>query len=257
MTKTIVVKIGGVASDNLTESFFKQLRLWQAANHNVIVVHGGGHYVSEMMELLHQKVQKFNGLRVTDKETLNTTRMVLLGKVQPLIMTEFQQHDFAAVGLNAGSDSLIEGHVKDFEHLGFVGETDAINTTLLEELISRHHVPVVAPLGITTEGQWLNINADDVAYAIAQSMAADALYLMTDVPGVKVHEKWVSELSTTDVTNLIKQKVITGGMIPKLTGAQDAIEQGVKSVIITDNLSGKGTKITASKSIFMSEEVAI
>ena len=109
--ETIVVKIGGVASDNLTPSFFETIADWQAAGKKVVIVHGGGHYISEMMEKMALTVTIKDGLRVTDPQTLEVTRMVLLGQVQPLITTAFQQAGFHAVGLNAGCDQLIQGEV--------------------------------------------------------------------------------------------------------------------------------------------------
>lgn len=248
MTETIVLKIGGVASDNLTDAFFQQIAKWQAEDKRVIVVHGGGHYISEMMNVLNQKVQTKNGLRVTDDKALETTRLVLLGKVQPLITTAFKKHGLAAVGLNAGCDTLIEGVLKDPENLGYVGEVTKVNELLIDQIAYRHHIPVIAPLGITKEGQWLNINADDVACGIAQSVNADKLYLMTDVPGVKINGDWIDELSSDAIAEGITEGSITGGMIPKLLGAKKAVEQSVKQVIITDDLLHPGTAICSAAS---------
>ncbi|MFV0557945.1 MAG: acetylglutamate kinase [Enterococcus sp.] len=245
MEETIVLKIGGVASDNLTAAFFEQISKWQVLGKRVIVVHGGGHYVTEMMQILSQEVQTKNGLRVTDSKALETTRMVLLGKVQPLIMTAFQKHGLAAVGLNAGCDRLIEGQVKDFEKLGFVGEVTKVNELLINQLSAKKHIPVIAPLGITKEGQWLNINADDVACGIAQAIQADKLYLMTDVPGVQIDGHWIDEMAVSAIAKGIEKGSITGGMIPKLLGAKNAIEQSVKKVIITNDLLHPGTEISA------------
>ena len=241
--ETIVVKIGGVASDNLTPSFFETIADWQAAGKKVVIVHGGGHYISEMMEKMALTVTIKDGLRVTDPQTLEVTRMVLLGQVQPLITTAFQQAGFHAVGLNAGCDQLIQGEVIDEEKLGQVGKVQQINAAFLQLLTEKKHVPILAPLGITPEGQWLNINADEVACQVAASLQAEKLYLLTDVPGVKQDDEWLKKVSIHEVDQLKAEKVITGGMIPKLNSAVDALENGVSEVHITNCIECAGTVI--------------
>lgn len=244
--ETIVVKIGGVASDNLTPSFFETIADWQAAGKKVVIVHGGGHYISEMMEKMALTVTIKDGLRVTDPQTLEVTRMVLLGQVQPLITTAFQQAGFHAVGLNAGCDQLIQGEVIDEEKLGHVGKVQQINAAFLKLLTEKKHVPILAPLGITPEGQWLNINADEVACQVAASLQAEKLYLLTDVPGIKQECKWLSAVSFEEIPRLIAEEVVTGGMLPKLKSAEKALKAGVASVCITDSVDRLGTQILAA-----------
>ncbi|MHC5248975.1 acetylglutamate kinase [Enterococcus sp. HY326] len=243
MAGTIVIKMGGVASDNLTPEFFTQIRKWQAQGKQLVIVHGGGHYISEMMGTLNIPVEIKNGLRVTTAETLEITRMVLLGRVQPMITTTFQKADLTPIGLNAGCDQLIQGSIIDQNSLGFVGQVEEINTELIEVLLEKKHIPIIAPLGITSEGQWLNINADDVACKVASALQAEELFLLTDVPGIKQENQWLSEVQADQLDNLKSAKVITGGMIPKLESAKKALENGVGLVHISNAIDYAGTKV--------------
>jgi acetylglutamate kinase len=239
----IVIKIGGVASDNLTEAFFKQISIWQKTGKRIVVVHGGGHYISEMMERLKLSVQIKAGLRVTTEETLTITKMVLMGQVQPMITAYFQKAGLSAVGLNASCSQLITGKYINQCALGAVGEVEEIATELLEDLLNNDHLPVVAPLGLTKSGEWLNINADHVACKIAEAMAAEALYLLTDVPGVKKADTWLKKLTLQEIPKLKAADVIKGGMLPKIESAQRAIESGVQKVHITNQINQAGTII--------------
>ncbi|OTN75359.1 acetylglutamate kinase [Enterococcus sp. 8G7_MSG3316] len=241
--ETIVIKIGGVASDNLTPEFFQVVHEWQAAGKKVVIVHGGGHYISEMMEKMALPVTIKDGLRVTDPQTLEVTRMVLLGQVQPMITTRFQKAGLQAVGLNAGCDQLITGAVIDEDQLGFVGQVAHINTVFLQLLTQKQHIPIIAPLGITEAGQWLNINADEVACQVAASLQAEKLFLLTDVPGIKKDNEWLGKVAFSEMAALIEDRVVTGGMLPKVLSAQKALLAGVSTVCITDQISHDGTEI--------------
>ncbi|MDT2658450.1 acetylglutamate kinase [Enterococcus hulanensis] len=240
----IVVKIGGVASDNLTQSFFQQIEEWQTAGHEIIVVHGGGYYITEMMERLNIPVTIKEGLRVTTEQALKITQMVLIGQVQPTITTLFQQQGFATIGLNASSDNMIQGKFIDQEKLGYVGEITEVNPAAIEGVLYRNYIPIIAPLGMTSSGQWLNVNADDTACKIAEEVGAEALYLLTDVPGVKQAGEWLEKLSIAEVEELKNEEVITGGMIPKINSAINALENGVSEVHITNCIEKAGTVIT-------------
>ncbi|MDT2599740.1 acetylglutamate kinase [Enterococcus hulanensis] len=240
----IVVKIGGVASDNLTQSFFQQIEEWQTAGHEIIVVHGGGYYITEMMERLNIPVTIKEGLRVTTEQALKITQMVLIGQVQPTITTLFQQQGFATIGLNASSDNMIQGKFIDQEKLGYVGEITEVNPAAIEGVLYRNYIPIIAPLGMTSSGQWLNVNADDTACKIAEEVGAEALYLLTDVPGVKQAGEWLKKLSIAEVEELKNEEVITGGMIPKINSAINALENGVSEVHITNCIEKAGTVIT-------------
>lgn len=240
----IVVKIGGVASDNLTTGFFNQIKDWQALGHEIIIVHGGGYYISEMMNRLNIPVVIKDGSRVTTVQALKITQMVLIGQVQPIITTLFQQQGFLPIGLNASYGGLIQGKVIDQQTLGFVGEITEINPEVIKNVLAKQYIPIVAPLGITKTGQWLNVNADTTACKIAEAIDAEALYLLTDVPGVKYQNQWLERITIEEVEALKAEAVITGGMIPKVDSAVDSLENGVKQVHITNCIETAGTIIT-------------
>lgn len=249
MENTIVIKLGGVASDNLTEAFFEQIAHWQADGKKIVIVHGGGHYVSKMMQAMDIPVETKNGLRITNQVTLDVTKMVLIGQVQPAITTAFQKRGMAVIGLNAGDTGLLEAaQVSDCE-LGFVGEITKVKITLIEQLLGENMITVIAPLGVTKEYNWLNVNADSVACEVASSLKAEALYLLTDVPGVRNGSEILTEITSSDMEQLQTTGIIKGGMIPKLASAAFAVENGVKQVIITDSLLSVGTKITSKVAI--------
>lgn len=243
MEKIIVIKMGGVASDNLTPEFFHQIQFWLDHGKKIVIVHGGGHYISEMMEQLNIPVHIKNGLRITTEEVLKITQMVLIGQVQPLITTNFQQNGFSPVGLNASCNQLITGDFLDKKKLGYVGQVKDVDSQLLQDLVKNNYIPIVAPLGMTREGEWLNINADSVACKFAEELEAEALYLLTDVPGVKKQEEWLEELYPSDILQLKEEKVIKGGMLPKLDSAVSAIKSGVSAVHITNAINKKGTVV--------------
>ena len=243
--KTYVVKIGGVASDQLNAQFFSTIRKWQAQGIQIVIIHGGGHYITELMEQFQIKRQIKNVLRVTDETTLELTKMALLGQVQPRLVSLFQKQGLQPVSLHAGYNQLIQGKVINYAELGYVGQVTAINHQLLKLQMNHRKIPVIAPLGITKDGQWLNINADEAACKIASSIQADELFLLTDVPGIKENNQWLKRINLSKIEMLKNQNIITGGMIPKLNSAKYALLHGVKSVNINNNIHCLGTKITA------------
>lgn len=243
--KTYVVKIGGVASDQLNAQFFSTIRKWQAQGIQIVIIHGGGHYITELMEQFQIKRQIKNVLRVTDETTLELTKMALLGQVQPRLVSLFQKEGLQPVSLHAGYNQLIQGKVINYAELGYVGQVTAINHQLLKPQMNHRKIPVIAPLGITKDGQWLNINADEAACKIASSIQADELFLLTDVSGIKENNQWLKRINLSKIEMLKNQNIITGGMIPKLNSAKYALLHGVKSVNINNNIHCLGTKITA------------
>ncbi|MBV7390202.1 MULTISPECIES: acetylglutamate kinase [Enterococcus] len=242
--ETIVVKIGGVASDNLTKDFFKQVKKWKDTGKQVVIVHGGGYYITEMMNRLNIPVTIDNGLRVTTKQALKVTQMVLIGQVQPAITSVFQQYGFSAIGLHASCNDLIQGEFIDQEKLGYVGEVTKINSQVIEDVLASNYIPIITPLGMTIEGDWLNINADAAASKIAEALNAEELYLLTDVPGVKKDDQWLPKVSPKEIKVLKEEEIIIGGMIPKIESAMTAIFGGVGKVHITNGIQRAGTVIT-------------
>ncbi|MBC6117083.1 acetylglutamate kinase [Listeria innocua] len=249
MKNTIVIKLGGVASDNLTDDFFQQIIKWQAEKKKIVLVHGGGHYITKMMKALDIPVETKKGLRVTNKQALEVTKMVLIGQVQPAITTAFQKRNISVIGLNAGDTGLLEADQINDSDLGFVGKITKVKTTLIEQLLAENIITVIAPLGINSAHDWLNVNADTAACEVASALNAEALYLLTDVPGVKNGAKIIGEIATDEINKLQTTDIIKGGMIPKLASAAFAAENGVGQVIITDSLENPGTKIKSKVAI--------
>ncbi|MBC6315504.1 acetylglutamate kinase [Listeria grandensis] len=243
MNETVVVKIGGVAGSHLDESFFKQIKTWQANGKQVVLVHGGGVQISKMMEALDIPVETKDGLRVTTKETLAVTKMVLIGQVQPEIVTALEKEAITAVGLHAGDAGLMQAKQLADGELGFVGEITHVKTKLIKGLIEQQIVPVIAPLGLTTTAEWLNVNADVAACAVASALQAETLILLTDVAGVLDAGEVMAHIDTAELEGLFAKEIITGGMIPKLESAKHAVSQGVGQVVITNEITAQGTII--------------
>lgn len=247
MDELLVIKIGGAAGDCLTEAFFQKIHAWRSEGKKIVIIHGGGHYISEMMTRLNVPVCHKNGLRITTSEVLTITQMVLIGQVQPLITSRFQQQNLSAVGLNASSNGIIVGDYLDKQVLGHVGKVTEIRTDLLVDLLEKGYIPIVAPLGMTASGRWLNINADDTACHVASALKAEALYLLTDVAGIMKDDTYLEEVSLVEINQLIDEQVVTGGMIPKVKSSEAAIHAGVNSIHITDDILKNGTVILGKK----------
>lgn len=238
----IIVKIGGNAIHQLTAEFFEQLRDWRQAGKKVLLIHGGGPQISKLADQLDIPTKKQNGIRVTDDATLALSKMVLLGDSQPELLTRLSQAGLAAVGLNAADQKLLVGKFVDQQQYGFVGSISSVNELALSRLLTDQ-IGVLAPLALTANGDWLNVNADTAAADVARLLKANQLYLLTDVPGVLKNGHVISQLVPQDVTQLIEDNVITAGMQPKLSAAVKAVHAGVQAVRITDQLTHPGTTL--------------
>ncbi|MBB6433230.1 N-acetylglutamate 5-phosphotransferase (acetylglutamate kinase) [Leuconostoc carnosum] len=244
MTKKMIIKIGGSTTTQLTPAFFDTLKHWQKLGYQIAIVHGGGNIISDLMSQLNEPVEKINGIRFTTQKGIDITKMALLGQVQPSLIESFRQNGVPAIGLNAGSNQLLTGHVLDQDTYGYVGTIHQVNTQLIQKMWQQNLIPIIAPLAITNEGQWLNVNADTAASAIAKYLKADKLYLLTDVSGIKVSGNILQQLTPKMALELKKSHIITGGMIPKVNSALHAVQLGVHHVHITDTVTQPGTVVT-------------
>lgn len=232
----VVIKLGGHAmgSDDAMAEFARDVALMQQVGVHPVVVHGGGPMINEMLDRLGITSEFSNGKRITDAATVEVVEMVLSGLVNKRIVQAITQQGGKAVGLSGKDAGMIRCR-RDAPELGFVGEPDVVDPTILTDLFATDTIPVIAPLGLGPEGETLNINGDTAAGAIAGALEADRLLLLTDVAGVKDGEgRVLTALTDTQIRTLTKDGVIAGGMIPKTQTALDAIEDGVRAVVILD-----------------------
>ncbi|MDL1970642.1 MAG: acetylglutamate kinase [Candidatus Desulfofervidaceae bacterium] len=247
--KTFVIKYGGHAmvDEELKRNFALDIVLLKYIGLNPIVVHGGGPQIGEVLKKMNIPSCFVGGLRVTDDATMDVVEMVLVGKVNKEIVNLINQAGGKAVGLSGKDGCLIEARkivLKQEElpdkppeiiDLGHVGEVAKVNKEVLDLLDQEQFIPIIAPVGVGRRGETLNINADWVAGEIAAALKAKKLILLTDVPGVLDKEgNLISSMTLEDAENLIKNGVITGGMIPKIQAALKAVRTGVEKAHIID-----------------------
>jgi acetylglutamate kinase len=233
---TVVVKFGGNAmgDDDAIASFARDIVLMRLVGVNPIVVHGGGPMINEMLDKLGIQSSFVRGKRITDKATVEVVEAVLSGVVNKRIVQAINAQGGKAVGISGKDGSLMKCIQADPE-LGFVGQPSEMNPSVLTSLMGNEMIPVIAPLGFGDDGTTYNVNGDTAAGAIAAALKADRLLLLTDVTGVKNADgDVVTELTPDTVRDMTTSGVIAGGMIPKTETALDAIENGVRAVVILD-----------------------
>lgn len=233
---TVVIKLGGHAmgSDAAMRSFARDVVLMRQVGMNPVVVHGGGPMINAMLDKLEITSDFINGKRVTDQATMDVVEMVLSGKVNNRLVQAISEEGGKAVGLSGKDANLMICDQTD-PALGFVGTPATVDPTILRDLHAAHAIPVIAPLGMGRDGETFNINGDTAAGAIAGALGADRLLLLTDVAGVKDKSGNVlTEIDPAQVTALIADGTIAGGMIPKTETALAAMNAGVRAVVILD-----------------------
>jgi len=271
-SKIIVVKFGGNAmTGTVAEDFAQDIVLMKQTGMEPVVVHGGGPQIGAMLKRLAIPSTFIDGLRVTDKAAMEVVEMVLTGTINKQIVSGINAAGGHAVGLSGKDGNLIiarklermkiDPQTRESKpiDLGFVGEPDKINPEVLRTFIKSNLIPVIAPVGVGRHGETFNVNADTVAGSVAGAMHAERLVLLTDVEGVLDHEgKLISRLSLSEARSLIADGTISGGMIPKIQTAIDAVESGVNAAVILDGRiphvlllelftqHGAGTLITAA-----------
>lgn len=237
--KIIVIKYGGNAmvNDTLKHQVMEDIVLLSLIGINVVLVHGGGPEISEMMSKLGKKAEFVDGLRVTDKETVDIAQMVLAGKINKTLVNYIQMIGGKAMGISGIDGKLIESKVKN-EKLGYVGTIEKINIDPVVDLLEKGYIPVVSTIGCDSEGNSYNINGDTAAAHIAGALKAERLIMMTDIEGLlkdkNDHSTLIPEVRYSEIDKLLKDGTIVGGMIPKINCCKDAIALGVKNVIIMD-----------------------
>ena len=241
---TLVIKYGGNAmtDDSLKEGFAKDVALLKLVGINPVVVHGGGPQINGMLEKVGKKGEFVQGMRVTDKETMDIVEMVLGGSVNKEIVSLLNQHGGKAIGLT-GRDGhflrakklFINTPERNGVDIGQVGTVDEIDGTIIRSMVERGYIPVIAPIGVGMGGEAFNINADLVAGRLAKELKAQKLLLMTNTPGVLDKDgNLLTNLTPKRIDALVADGTLSGGMLPKIASALDAATHGVKAVHIID-----------------------
>ena len=237
--KIVVVKYGGNAmiNEDLKMQVMEDIVLLWLIGVKVVLVHGGGPEINDLMNRLGKKAEFVNGLRVTDKETVDIVQMVLAGKVNKTLVNLLEMKGGRAMGISGMDGMLIESKIKD-ERLGYVGEITNINIAPVTDLLEKGYIPVISTVGCDREGNTYNINGDTAAAHIAGALSAERLIMMTDIAGV-LRDKddpssLIPEITVSDAEKLKAEGIISGGMIPKVDCCVEAIREGVENVIIMD-----------------------
>ena len=237
--KIVVVKYGGNAmiNEDLKMQVMEDIVLLWLIGVKVVLVHGGGPEINDLMNRLGKKAEFVNGLRVTDKETVDIVQMVLAGKVNKTLVNLLEMKGGRAMGISGMDGMLIESKIKD-ERLGYVGEITKIHIRPVTDLLEKGYIPVISTVGCDRQGNTYNINGDTAAAHIAGALNAERLIMMTDIAGVLRDkddpDSLIPEITVADAANLQKEGIISGGMIPKVDCCVEAIREGVKNVIIMD-----------------------
>ena len=237
--KIVVIKYGGNAmiNEELKQQVMEDIALLWLIGVKVVLIHGGGPEISETMKRLGKKSEFVNGLRVTDKETVDIVQMVLAGKVNKTLVNLLQMKGGHAVGLSGIDGGILEATMKD-ENLGYVGEITKIRTQPITDLLEKNYIPVISTIASDRQGNTFNINGDTAAASIAGALGAERLIMMTDIAGI-LRDKddpstLIPAITVTEAKQLFDEGVISGGMIPKVDCCIEAIEKGVKHVVIMD-----------------------
>jgi acetylglutamate kinase len=237
--KIVVIKYGGNAmiNEQLKQQVMEDIALLWLIGVKVVLVHGGGPEISDTMKRLGKQAQFVNGLRVTDKETVDIVQMVLAGKINKTLVNLIQMKGGHAVGLSGIDGGIIEATMKD-EALGYVGNITKIRPQPINDLLEKNYIPVISTVASDRQGNTYNINGDTAAAHIAGALCAERLIMMTDIAGV-LRDKddpssLIPEITVSDAENLKAEGIISGGMIPKVECCIEAIEKGVKHVVMMD-----------------------
>lgn len=252
-SKTFVVKYGGAAmmDENIRRDIIRDFILLRYIGINVVVVHGGGPEITSFLKTIGKQTEFVNGLRVTDKETMDAVQMSLVGKTNQEIVSQLNLFGGKGVGLTGKDSNIIlarkrlpemtfnhDTKEEKFVDLGFVGEIEKIDPSLINLLCENNYIPVIAPIGVGLDGESYNINADEAASEIAVSLKADKLIMITDVDGIYESagnpSTKIDSLTIHQAKQLIDKNIISGGMIPKVSACINAISNGVKRTHIID-----------------------
>ena len=269
--KTVVIKYGGNAmvDEQLKKQVMEDIVLLHLIGVKIVLVHGGGPEISELMGKLGKKSEFVDGLRVTDKETVDIVQMVLAGKINKTLVNLIEMYGGEAVGISGMDGKLIEATVKD-EKLGYVGEITNVRIDIITDVLEKGYIPVVSTLGCDANGNTYNINGDTAAASIAGALGAERLIMMTDIAGILKDKNdpnsIIPEISINEAEKLYGEGIISDGMIPKVNCCIEALKKGVKNVVIMDGRvphsilmelltnEGAGTMVTEKRDMSIKEK---
>lgn len=250
--KIIVIKYGGHAMGDkkLAHTFAKDITILQKLGIKPVVIHGGGPQIGSMLNKLNIESSFINGLRITNAETVEIVEMVLSGSINKDIVNKIHSAGGLSIGLSGKDAKIIlanklndkfkdpDSNIEKFLDIGFVGKPEKIDPTVINLATNNSMIPVIAPVGFGINGETYNINADTAAGAIASSLQAERILLLTDVAGVLDSDnKLISSISVSQAESMIRKKIITGGMIPKIETCLETVASGVKAAVIIDGRS--------------------
>lgn len=237
--KILVIKYGGNAmlNEELKSSVMRDLTMLHMVGINVVLVHGGGPEINALLKKVNKESRFVDGLRYTDEETVEYVEMVLAGKVNKSLVNHLELSGAKSIGLSGIDGHMLECEKQD-ERLGFVGKITKVNPKIILDCLDGGYIPVISTVGYDNEGNIYNVNADTAASVIAGALSAESLILMTDIKGLLEDKNdentLIKQVCVSDIPALVKQGIISGGMIPKIECCKEAIRRGVNRVFITD-----------------------
>lgn len=239
MEGIVVIKCGGSVLQTLEPSFFQRLKELKDQGKQIILVHGGGPEITKFMNVLQIPSEFINGMRRTSGKAAETAEMVLAGKLNPYFVSQLNQLGFRAIGLNGNDGALLECDYLKKEQWGHVGKVLKVKKGTLIQLLQAGFIPVIASVSRNLSGDILNLNADTVAFEVADAIHAESLIFVTDVNGILADGKTVKKATTHSIQQLILNGTITGGMIPKVQAAMDCLQSKIKEIqIVGKELQG-------------------
>ncbi|MDF1507420.1 acetylglutamate kinase [Robertmurraya sp. DFI.2.37] len=230
--RTLLIKCGGSTLGELSTDFFVSLQDLKKQNYQIVIIHGGGPDINQMLAQLHVQAEYVNGLRKTTAEILEVVELVLAGKTNRSLVQMLEGHKLSALGLNGSDVGLLKGRYINKEELGYVGEITEVNSEFIHSILTQGIIPVITPIAITNTGVKLNVNADYAAAAVAKALKVEQCLFVTDVEGIMVDGAVREMLTADEVENFIASGEIYGGMIPKVASALSVLEKGIESVRI-------------------------
>lgn len=237
MNHIVLIKCGGSMLQTLSDEFYAGIKMMKESGLQPVIVHGGGPAINEKLDQLSIKSEFHNGLRKTTEEVLEVVEMVLSGSMSNLLVRNLAKQGLPAISMTGLDHSLIQARAKDLDTLGYVGDITSINAEFLSGILELGVIPVISPLAQGIDGaDFYNVNADTAAGAIAVALQAESLLFVTDVPGIMNRNEWIEKASKKDILKMIDEEIITGGMVPKVEAALNALESGMPEVMI---VSGK------------------